>query len=165
MYTSEEGTEERSRLLDEALPSGFNGWSADVQNTYLILKMTPEQLEAHKASAISKMTPDAQAAAYRQNQQQTGSNILYTSFLELQKLLALYFSADSPPPTGSGPSEHTQQFQPQSSVFFISPLSLFRPHGAGTSSSFAPSQQSSQTSHPHTSVELMTRSCHEKKTE
>ena len=98
-------------------------------------------------------------------ERQTGSNILYTSFLELQKLLALYFSADSPPPTGSGPSEHTQQFQPQSSVFFISPLSLFRPHGAGTSSSFAPSQQSSQTSHPHTSVELMTRSCHEKKTE
>ena len=75
MYTSEEGTEERSRLLDEALPSGFNGWSADVQNSYLILKMTPEQLEAHKASAISKMTPEA-LAAYRQNQQQV-STLIY----------------------------------------------------------------------------------------
>jgi len=84
--TTESEIEVRIPLLSETLPSGFNEWSTDVQNSYLLLKMAPQErkllalsklspeaqnksADTQKLLALSKLTPE-QLAVYQQDQQQ-----------------------------------------------------------------------------------------------
>ena len=75
--------EVRTPLLQGELPSGFDKWPTDVQNNYLLCKMTPEAqiaaaqaqkaaAEAQKAAAFSKMNSE-QLAAYQQQQHQVAT--------------------------------------------------------------------------------------------